>query len=293
MPDQKRAWPFFSVETRIGAVVAALVALALIAALVFLPRIGAHKPLRFRMVIGGIEHWYQLSGTAISLAPGPAGFDGNTKRIYDAAPKLQSGDTPVLTLAANGTSDVFGVVRSDGTFIPFVDDGGKKADLAANADGLAAYTILGGANPELVSVNVFSNTKNTTPLGEGFSPAVTESGAVLALSSRGIIRIDPTLAQSSEVLLQREGLTYGDAALAPDASAAALPNAVTKQVDVFSLDNKNGLSTSYLGSVPGTPDAIAFVTPTEFVMHSASGLSLYTLGKPSVMKTASLTLQSP
>ncbi|MDE2079090.1 MAG: hypothetical protein KGI73_01745 [Patescibacteria group bacterium] len=263
------------------------------ALLTFVGGMRAATPEVFSIVEQGTVHWYQLSGTTLTAISGPlpAYTNPTMPRIVDRTSQLRSGDTPVLALVDGVEGQTFGVVRSDGTFIQLIADGTAKTALAANASGAVAYDVFAQSGQSIVFFDIFHPEQGSASLGSGFSPAVTRSGAVLAFSDKGLIRVDPITA-FRETLLSRPGLTYGTAAISPDAAYTVMPNLITGNIDAFSLDSDQGLSTSYIGSVNDMPDAVSFVTPTEFVTHDTSGFALYIIGKMAVTKAADLTLKS-
>jgi len=275
MSDRERTMPFSGVRAWVALAAGVVV---LIGIFVFASGfLGSRRAVeQFSLVENGAVRWYQLSGTTLTALPMPSLPNNATHALSDVAATLRSGDTPVLapSVATDGTT--LAVVRHDGTLIPLLDDGTTKTDLAVNADGFAAYTVHatdGGMT--LAAFSIYGPQKEALALGDGFSPAVSENGAVLALSSDGLVRIDP-IGNMHETLLSRFGLAYGNAALAPDASAAVMPNDITHALDVFSIGSK-AITTSYLGSIKTSSDAIAFVTPTIFIVHSSAGFTEYAI----------------
>ena len=127
-------------------------------------------------------------------------------------------------------------------------------------------------------------------LGTAFDPEPSGAGVLIAIADEGIVRINPETGGRS-ILFTRGGLPEGTSAIAPDASAAILLNDVTKSVDVFSVDTEHADGTSYIDSIPGTPLAVGFVTPTEFVIHSADGYTLYSIDGTAITNRGPLSLR--
>ena len=275
-------------------VIAALgvVILIVVGLYAFMPqsRSTAHAP-RVAFIEHGAVHWYALSGSTLVPAAGPADFDGNPHRITDAAQKLVSNDTPVLAEDASSTATTLAVFRGDGTYVPLFSDGTHKSQLSVSAQGDAAYAVVSDTGSTTVAwFPLYGGVSAAVPLGNGFSPAVTTSGAVLALSSAGIVNIAAPDTHRN-IILSRPGLTYGDAAISPDAMYAALPNPVTGQVDVFSVDSAKGVSTSYIASVNAHPTAIAFLSPVEFMTLEGTSATEYAIGSTTVTALGTFTIK--
>ncbi len=274
--------------------IAALVVVILIAVglCVFMPQSQstAHAQ-RVAFIQEGSVHWYEISGSSLVPAAGPAGFDGNPHHIADATQKLVSNDTPVLSSDASSIATTLAVFRGDGTYVPLLADATQKTQLSVSAQGNAAYTVVSGTSSTTVAwFPINGGASAAVPLGDGFSPAVTTSGAVLALSAAGIVHIEAPGALRSTIL-SRPGLTYGNAAISPGAGYAALPNSVTGQVDVFALDSAQGASTNYIASVDAHPTAIAFLSPTTFLVLEGSSATEYAIGSTTVSTVGTFTIK--
>jgi hypothetical protein len=236
---------------------------------------------RFSVLQDGVLTWYALNGTSATVVAGPAGF-APAPAVRFAAQRFASGDIPVIVDSGTDSGTVLAILKTDGTMKQIVTDGIPKYDLAGRPDGRVAYAIHSAkamdTSPRsawrLMSLPVLAATPVPIDLGPGFSSAFSGDGSLVAIAPEGLVRINPSN-KGRYMLIDRAGMNYGVAAVGPDASLALLPNAVTGSLDVFSLATDNPASISYIGSVPGTADAAAFVGGHTFMVKIGTSFTLY------------------
>lgn len=239
------------------------------------------EPPRFSIFEGGELSFYVIdSGGVVALNP-----EGNSTVRYRGM-KLVSGDTPVIADSQGAAAAKLAVIRTDGTLIDLIDDGVPKYGLAARADGTAVYTAYTSSVTEngmpmgdwrLTAVSVYDTPPLATrELGSGFSPAFADDGGLIAVAPEGLVRIDPSDG-NRETLVERAGMTYGIAALSPDATLAVLPNSATHVLDIFSLAPENPRLVSYLSSITAEAEAVSFLTPATFIVKTLAGFTVYTV----------------
>ncbi len=220
----------------------------------------------FAVIVGGAVLWLHVAGQK----PAPE----------EHFVMIESGVPHWYVLSGTSLSRVSALARDTDT----------RFSLASRADGVSIFAQISGTSspPELFAVPA-DPSKKPVDLGKGFAAAFAPKlGVVVAVTPSGVMRINPGNA-GHDTLISRPGLSEGTSAISPDARMAVLANSVTGSLDAFSLDD-NASATSYVGSIRLTPDAIAFVTPTEFVAHSAAGYELYTIEKGAITKMATLAL---
>lgn len=259
-------------------------------------RVAISPETRFSLFEGGSLSWYVLKpGGSLVDAPGPGAFADSPFTVTATGMTLASGDTPVIAAAADGSPGILGIVRRDGTLVPLLADGVPKYTLAVRHDGELAYVAYSDAiakngvavgDWQIMRASAYDvSPAPTTSLGKGFSIAFANDGGLIAIAPEGLVRIDSATG-NRETLIDRPGVTFGVAALAPGATAVAIPNAVTHALDIFSLDPANPRSISYLSSVTGDADAASFIDDHTIIIKAGNSFSLYSIeggalvGKP-------------
>jgi hypothetical protein len=247
----------------------------------FLPQSSAPSETRFLLFEGGALSTYTLDRAGkVSQTNVPISYSGM---------KLKSGDTPVIVGSASADAGTLAVVRSDGTLITLIDDGVQKYELASRADGRVAFSEYVAGEWKLFSASVFDAAPVTAvDLGSGFSSAFSGDGGLVVVAPEGLVRVNP-LKAGRITLISRPGVSYGIAAVSPDATLAILPNDVTHALDVFSLAPDDASAVSYVASVPSNAEAVTFLDATTFIVKTATAFTVYAVEGGAIVTKSTYT----
>lgn len=246
---------------------------------------------RFSLFEGGEVMWYTLKPDgSVARADGPVGY-GPGRSLRHLTEALPSGDRVAILDSAQGDfgSDL-AIMRTDGTLIPLVNDAASKyaPSIGSGRVVYSSYADLKMKNGtvvgdwQLVSVALYDSSAQPLALGPGFSSAFAADGGLVAVAPEGLVRVNPTKG-GRFMIIDRPGIPYGVAAVAPDAMYAVLPNSVTHALDIFSISIDDSGSASYVASVPGEASAVTFLDGDTFVMKTTTAFSVHTVERGSVV----------
>ena len=298
-----------SVGRTFAAIVAAIILLVLVGVgylfykgYIHLGSLSGSSQTRFALLESTGVEWFSLSGSTVTSAPGPVGFDFTQPKILDATQQLKSKDVPVIAEISKAPSseNQLGLIR-DGQFLSLLtltkNDTHQKTGLIARNDGTLVFaesSSTASQNWTLYSLAIYSSPQAFLPLGPGFDPEFSStSGAVLAIAPEGLVRVNP-VENGRYTLIPRSGMTIDNAAISPNATLAVLPNSISKTLDLFSIDSVYATQVSYIGSVhDASSTAVAFISPTAFVVQDPGNhFTKYELQNKKIVSSA-LSFNTP
>jgi len=193
----------------------------------------------------GSESYIVARGQPVRLS-GLAGFEGLPFTIIEAVPSYLPNEQVVLAKVPAESGLVLGTLRQDGSFYPIIRDGKEKSSLAVRPDGLTLLGAFSGASSTLILLNLQASDHSVIEVGEGWGARLGSDGSFIALSSKGLIRIDASGTESA-VIDRADSNIQG--AISPSALIVALSNSATGQLDFFKIKSTKPAISAYLGSI--------------------------------------------
>lgn len=229
---------------------------------------------RIEFVGDGASHWFELQNNSLRPVRGPEEFDNAPFTVLETIPSDKEGSVFALIQTESQKSTVAGRLRTaDMSILPVVSDASMKSSLAFRKDGYLVYTALIPL-PTIMVRHVLEADGSPVAVGAGRSTRVDAVGRVLALSSQGVVLVDPLMARM-ETLFEHANADGPGGAISRDGSVLALPGATTGSIEFYSL---NGQVPSLLGTIdtPGITDG-TFESNTSYVARMGSSAKRFTV----------------
>lgn len=222
----------------------------------------------------GVPTWYKFSFGMAKNVDGAPGFDKAPVTVLEAIPYGAEGEYAVLARISGVEGIAVGILHTNNTFENILSDATNKADLAVRPDGLALFGVMIDGESHLMLLDLTKSGAAPSNLGRGRSPRVFTDGFFVAISSRGIVRIDPTT-KSVSVLVPSNDADIYNGTISKEGTRAAISNTSSKtllyRIEQTSPGNVALMSTSRFTAL----SPISFVG-TEFIIEpSAHQLSVY------------------
>ncbi len=160
----------------------------------------------------GISSTYTFNFGSLTRLTTLAGHETVKVEILQTQAYQNEGDAIVLAQADGQAGVILGILKKDGGFIPLVQDGTLKSDLAVRPDGIVLYTETINSVSRIIEARVTGYTAKTTDRGEGNNTRLAVDGSFIAITRAGLVRIDPAqpLAKSvSTIIPNSEAFAYG------------------------------------------------------------------------------------
>ncbi len=178
---------------------------------------------RFEVVDNGMPTWYEVGWGTVAKVGGPAGYENAPVTVLEAVPyEAPNGDVAVLARVAGSEGVVLGLLHTDNTFSAVLADGSTKSSLAVRPDGLALYAARVAGESHILQINIH-NPETLKDLGRGKSPRLFKDGFFVAITQKGIVRIDPA-DTTHTVLLARTNADLMHSSLSTDGARAIVPS---------------------------------------------------------------------
>lgn len=226
------------------------------------------------LVENGAPTWYSFSLGAAHRVAGAPGFENAPVTVLEALPYGTEGAYAVLAQAAGVDGTMVGILHANNTFEYASTDASVKADLAVRPDGMALYAAKIEGESRIMVLDLTKSGTAPTNLVRGRSPRVFTDGFFIAITDKGIARIDPV---SKDV-----------AVLVPTADADLLNGSISPDGLTVSLSNTSGKTLLYTvqhtspGDVSLSATArfialspVSFIGTEFIVERSASSMDVY------------------
>ena len=209
---------------------------------------------RFETVEGGVPTWYKSEFGMIRKVAGPEGFKNAPVTVLEAIPYGATPNEFAVLAKVEGVEGIaLGILHANNTFENILADGTNKADLAVRPDGTALYAAMVDGESRLMLLDLTKSGVAPSDLGRGRSPRVFTDGFFVAISSRGIVRVDP-VTKSVTVLMPSTDADIYNGTISRDGLAAAISNTSGKTL-LYAIRHTN-------------PGNVSLVSTSQFVALS-------------------------
>lgn len=172
-------------------------------------------------VENGVPTWYALSFGTAKKVDGAPGFKKAPVTVLEAVAYGEEGAHAVLARVPGVEGIALGILHPNNTFENVLSDGTNKADLAVRPDGIALFGAMVDGDSRLMLLELTNPEDAPSDLGRGRSPRVFTDGFFVAISSRGIVRIDP-VTKDVAVLVPSNDADIYNGTISVDGTRAAL-----------------------------------------------------------------------
>lgn len=176
---------------------------------------------RVETVERGVPTWYAFSFGMAKKVDGAPGFAKAPVAVLEARPYGAEGEYAVLARVPGGEGIALGILHANNTFENILSDGTTKADLAVRPDGTALFGAMIDGESHLMLLDLTKSGVAPSDLGRGRSPRVFTDGFFVAISNRGIVRIDPATKDVSVLVPSNDADIY-NGTISVDGTRAAL-----------------------------------------------------------------------
>jgi hypothetical protein len=185
---------------------------------------------RFETVERGVPTWYKSEFGMIRKVAGPEGFKKAPVTVLEAVAYGENSNEFVVLAKVDGVEGIsLGILHANNTFENVLSDGTNKADLAVRPDGIALYGAMMGGESHLMQIDLTKSGTLPSDLGRGRSARLFTDGFFLAISDKGIVRIDPSR-EANTILLPNSDAYELSSTLSRDGTTAVVSNTSGKTI---------------------------------------------------------------